>query len=175
MYYRSPTERVLVTKQNPVTYAEETLGVHVPWAEAQDRLALHANATARVASAKTELRILRASLDMHKMNARNLAPSMENWPEKVKDQEQFVRDVVARDTQVQYFETQIVVQHNNLDEAESDERHHRLGLEVLSSRMTELGGLLHFYAEVKRAETEMPVYVHETSGPIQTTQEHTQV
>ena len=158
-----------MTDKNPVKYAEDVLGVHVPWVEAQERLAAHAEVSKNVTFAKSELRILRASLEMHKANARTLAPSMQGWPEKVKEQEQFIRDVVTRDNQVVYFETQIIVHQNKLDEAEADERHHRLGLEVLSSRMTELGGLLHFYAEVKRAETE--AQVHGSTSPTQETQE----
>lgn len=150
---------------NPVTYAEQELGVHIPWQEAQDRLASHENATNTVTHFKNLLRMSKDYLEDAKREARAEAPSQIQFFDSlsVKERDQAVRDFIANSPKVTSVEQDIRSFQGDLDRAEGELKHHELGLKVLSSRMTELGGLLHFYAEVKRAETEESVIKSNTS------------
>lgn len=169
-----------MTKKNPVKYAENDLGVHQPWEEAQNRLSLYGIASDAIAEHKRELRTLKAQIEDAKHNVRTVAPSEVDFWDSMsqKDRDQAIKDKIADSDYITELEKRVREHQASLDTAESEARHHELGLKVLSSRMTELGGLLSFYAEVKRAETDAPVYIHEVSpqvdgstSPTQTTGE----
>lgn len=142
-----------MTKQNPVTYAEQVLGVHAPWQEVQERLSNHAAASESADETAIQLRATRRELEDRKRNITNLAPQSVNWPDKVTPQKEFIKRAIDNDEECLRLERSIEELQAAHDEYKSTARHHELGIHALSARMTELGGLLTFYSEVKRAET----------------------
>lgn len=142
-----------MTKQNPVKYAEEVLGVHVPWEEVQNRIQAHAAASRQADQTAIQLRSTRRELEDRKREITNLAPQSFNWPDKVTPQKEFIKRAIDNDEECLRMERSIEELQAAHDEYKSTARHHELGINALSARMTELGGLLTFYSEVKRAET----------------------
>lgn len=140
------------TKINPVEYAEKVLGVHLPWDEAQQRLEQHALAQDRMTMLRSNLRGLKNDLEAHKIELLNQGAAM--WPnDSVTARREKTKSLIASDGEHTRLEEAITECQFDLESAEADVRHHELGLHVLTARMTELGGLLNFYAEVKREIT----------------------
>lgn len=134
-------------------YAEETLDVHGPWQEAQRRLDSHASASERVTQNKAQIRGLKQTIEDRRRDIAAEAPSAAGYPSGVQARRDFVKLLVESDGAVSAAEDMIAVCQSVLEDAQAELRHHELGLSVLTARMTELGGLLHFYAEAKSAQT----------------------
>lgn len=149
----------MLSKLNPVQYAEQVLDVHGPWVEAQDRLKLHAEASESVDQFKREMRARKRLIDDRKLELASAAPLMPGWPDKgVTAQRDFIKQVVADDDKLRELEASVAECQSAIEEAQSQVRHHELGIGFLTARLTELGGLLHFYAEAKAAETQTSVH-----------------
>lgn len=139
--------------RNPVKYAEEHLDVHGPWKEAQFRLHEHFEASARVTATKSLIREHKRSIEDLKHEITALAPSLEGWPDKIMAQKDFIKLQIAESAEIQKHESTLASYQSEMEDAIAEARHHELGIGVLSARLVELGGLLHFYAESKHAET----------------------
>lgn len=154
-----------MTSKNPVKYAEDVLGVHLPWEEVQDRLSRHAAASQQADETAIQLRATRRNLEDRKRHITAEAPSFSDWPDKVTPQREYLKRLIDNDAECLKLERSIEELQAAHDEYKSTARHHELGINALSARMTELGGLLTFYAEVKRAETTSPVsYIRPASS-----------
>ena len=116
------------------------------------------------------LREKRRNLDDRKRYLTDGAPSYFDWPDKIGAQKEFVKKVIDNDNEVSNLEIEIDELQGDVDGLKSAIRHHELGINALAARMTELGGLLHFYAEVKRAETS-PTSITSPASPVSPTQE----
>lgn len=64
-----------------------------------------------------------------------------------------IKILVGGDEKIAEIEVDLSECQSVLDEANANLDHHKLGIGALTARMTELGGLLHFYAEAKHAQT----------------------
>jgi signal transduction histidine kinase len=139
--------------KNPVQYAEEVLDVHGPWEEAKSRLEQHTEASTRLFKVKQQVRAAKSDLDDQKRDIIARAPAMDGYPTNKTAQREFVKLLIEVDPDCIELQQTIADCQASLDDAQSDVKHHEIGLSVLSSRMAELGGLLHFYAAAKEAQT----------------------
>lgn len=155
-------------RKSAVQYAEEVLGVHVPWDEAQRRLELHAQASENVDLTRGELRANKQSLEDRKLEVATEAPSLAGYPEGVQARRDWTKLLIVNDEKIVKYEQQIAHLQTVLEDYQSQVKHHELGLHVLTARMTELGGLLMFYAAAKQAEN---TTLHTTVSPVS---QHTQ-
>lgn len=133
---------------NAVSYAEETLGVHKVWEEAQERLGLHSLAKSEYLEALKAIRSYESGMADRVATLvaeqRGLNPDM-----KVTAFREHMKAVEADDEAMKVFHTSLALAKDERDEAEQEMRHHELGLRALTARMTELAGLLEFYAAAK--------------------------
>jgi hypothetical protein len=138
--------------KNAVKYAEENLGVHVVWDEAQTRLEQHDDAK------NTYLTALRSVRDVkEKMRAREMTivsdergkfPDMKVTPFRDHIKAEFEADVV-----LSALRDELAGHESDRDRAKADMDHHSLGVQATTARMSELAGLLNFYSAAKAAET----------------------
>jgi hypothetical protein len=138
--------------KNPVSYAEDDLGVHVVWDEARARLDEHETAKARYLAALKSLRITERQITDRNMELvteqRGLQPEL-----KVTAFREHMKVVAAEDDTMVGLQSQLEDDKTERDEAKADMEHHELGLRALTARMHELAGLLEFYATAKSAQT----------------------
>lgn len=141
-----------VTAKNPVTYAEDTLGVHHVWDEAQTRLREHDTAKGAYLAAHAAIRaaeLLMADREAEIVNEeRGKHPDM-----KITEFKLHVKTVSQTDPIYAEHEEIVHAQKAVKETMEQEMRHHELGVRAATARMTELGGLLEFYAASKRAAT----------------------
>lgn len=142
---------------NPVRYAEETLDVHGPWTEAQERLAQHSDASVVATKAKGDIRTFRMQLKDRAAVIAADAPSQSGYPSGVQARREFIKLLISVDTETESLEDRIAECQATLEDAQADLKHHELGLHVLTARMTELGGLLQFYAVAKTTQISQSV------------------
>lgn len=141
---------------NPVEYAEKVLGIHTVYEEAQQRLDQHEASMQRIRELKNDLRNYRNQRTDKEMELVTLAPQM--WPhDSATARKEKLKLHMANDPDLRELDHKIDVCKFELDSAESEARHHELGLNVLSARMNQLGGVMHYYAEVKREITETTI------------------
>lgn len=133
---------------NAVQYAENTLGVHTPWSEAQTRLASHDSYTTAEVGAAALIRLLKDQIADYEAEVvsqwRADEPSLSATAFK-----QYVKDRLGVDTNWRKLRDDLTAHEVARDAAEAGRRHEEQGLRVLSARMEELAGLLHFYAAAK--------------------------
>jgi hypothetical protein len=138
-----------LTKQNAVTYAEDTLGVHVVWEEAQQRIEAHGLATEGALRAKRDIRDIEERITDREAeitsDERGANPDM-----KITAFKEHLKVAFANDSVHQALVAELANSQNVRDGHDADMRHHELGIRALTARMTELGGLLEFYAAAKR-------------------------
>jgi hypothetical protein len=129
-----------------VTYAEQTLGVHEVYSEAQQRLAVHKLASDQVVGCNRDLRVLHEALEMELLRvATDHAPNIPMGATKT-DARESTKQAQNQDIKVQAIRQEIARLESDRASAEADLKHHALGIQVLTARMTELGGLLSFYS-----------------------------
>lgn len=135
---------------NPVQYAEETLGVHDVWAECRERLAQHDASRTTYLDAVAQLRDLKAAVQTREAeitsDQRGEHPDM-----KITAFKEHLKVAFEEDTVHTAYRDEIAEQEIRRDNAESEMRHHELGIRALTARMHELAGLLEFYGAAKRA------------------------
>ncbi len=136
---------------NPVTYAEETLGVHDVYAECRTRLQGHDEARNIYLDAIAQLRDLRAAVTTRE--AEITSDERGEHPEmKITAFKDHLKVVFEADTVHMAYRDEIAIQEIRRDQAESEMRHHELGIRALTARMHELAGLLAFYGAAKEAK-----------------------
>jgi hypothetical protein len=138
---------------NPVEYAEKQLDVHGPWKEAQRREEAHGVALQKIATIKSRVRELKGLLTDREHELRSEAPSVPDFPTAIQAKRDFVKLMIESDTTCTSLVTHLAECQSMLEDAQADVKYHELGVTVLSARLTELGGLLHFYAAAKEAQT----------------------
>ncbi len=136
--------------KNPVDYAEEVLGVHQVWDEANTRLAAHEEAKNTFLTSLSGIRYLEEQIAVREAaivtEQRGEHPDM-----KIMEFKQHVATLLASDPDAMQHATDLREEKDTKERAEQDMRHHELGLRALTARMTELAGLLEFYAAAKQA------------------------
>lgn len=137
---------------NPVQYAEDHLGVHEVWKEAERRLIVHSDLTDQIKELNRRIRDAKDNLADREASivADNGAAIVGMSKTAAKEH---MKVVIDADPEIQRIRDQIATADAERAEADADLRHHDLGLKVLTARMQELGGLLEFYAAAKRNTT----------------------
>lgn len=139
-------------RKNAVQYAEEDLGVHVVWDEAQTRLEQHDEAK------NTYLNCLRQIRDLkERMRTREttiVSDERGKFPDmKVTPFRDHIKAEFEADSALQEYRDELAVIESDRDRAKADMDHHSLGVQATVARMSELAGLLHFYSAAKAAAT----------------------
>lgn len=143
---------------NPVVYAERTLGVHIPWEQSQALLVERDELSRQLVTLRGTVRNLKTILEDRTMEIRSDAPSHPEWPAKgVQEREKFVKVLIFLDESVQETNSNIEDAQEKLDSADARIKQIEVSLHVLTARMNELSGLLHFYAAAKAAEDRITV------------------
>lgn len=145
-------------RQNAVQYAEQTLGVHVPWEDAQRALASHQEHSDKSDELRRSIRGFKQAIDDRKMVIATEAPSHKDWPDGVQKQRDFTKVLYAMDENLGDLESSLDAAQADLDHSENARKHQEQVLYAVTARMNELGGLLHFYAAAKDAENRAPIY-----------------
>jgi chromosome segregation ATPase len=150
-------------RRSAVEYAEKVLGVHLPWDEALGRLLDHENATQAQAEIRNSIRTHKQRIEDRKFEVTTEAPSVEGYPDGVQARRDFVKVLLANDEQLGDLESTLDHLNSRLEHVSAEVKRHELALHVLVARMTELGGLLQFYAVAKQAEANPLVQVSPVS------------
>lgn len=138
---------------NPVKYAEETLGVHVPWADVQEHLEAHATETGEAIDLRKLLMQWKHAVEDRKVELRSLAPgAIPGYAEmSATAAKEAVKNWLDSDSDLRAAECQVDIVRNELDTVEASLKHRELALHGLTARMNELAGLLKFYTQAKQA------------------------
>jgi hypothetical protein len=142
-------------KMNPVEYAEKVLDVHGPWTQAQERLTHYEKAVDVAAEARTGIRRLKQQIADRRTEILTEAPlTVPNYMDLNTTQKRdAIKILVSGDAVCNQLEDEMDDVQSALEQAQAEIKYHEQGLFVFTARMTELGGLLNFYAEVKAAQT----------------------
>ncbi len=144
-------------KANAVQYAEETLGVHVPWDDSQDALERHDQFSNKCETLRGSIRGMKQRIEDRKLEVASEAPSSQGYPlDGVTKQRDFLKQLQAADKELSDLESKLDADQALLDHAEIGRKHQELRLFACTARMTELGGLLQFYAVAKAATASSP-------------------
>ena len=138
--------------KNAVQYAEEDLGVHVVWDEAQTRLDQHEECKNTYLAALRSIRDLKEKMRSREMtivsDERGKFPEMKVTPFRDHVKAEFEADAVLSD-----YRDELAVAESDRDRAKADMDHHSLGVQAATARMSELAGLLNYYSAAKAAAT----------------------
>lgn len=134
---------------NPVTYAEDTLGVHDVWTDAQRRLEQHAAAVAERAALTTAIRRLKVRITDREAELTSDLTAVHADVKTVTERNKLVKEGIQKDPQVQDMKSELDDLEATRDMVSADIARHEQGCHVLAARMTELGGLLNFYAAAR--------------------------
>jgi hypothetical protein len=138
---------------NPVTYAENTLGVHVPWDSAEDALARYEQQRDELAGKRNHLRAAVDYLDH--MVAETTANAIDiYWTTESEHgpklsqagADRYVKTVLAADPNIHDQEQKVQQLRADVELLEGACDILKIDLTVKAARMNELAGLLTFYA-----------------------------
>lgn len=133
---------------NPVSYAEDVLGVHAVWVEADERLAAHGKLVRERADLHKQIRTIKTRIVDRETDLTVDAPSA--FPDaSATERTRLLKVAFHKDAALQDMRAEEDDLQATLDMIDADVRHHETGLRVLSARMEELAGLLHFYASAR--------------------------
>lgn len=138
--------------KNAVQYAEDDLGVHEVWDEAQRRLNQHEDAKNIYLTAMRQVRELKEQMRTREMeivsDERGTNPDM-----KVTAFREHVKVCFENDADLTDYRSTLAMLESDKDRAKADMDHHALGVQATTARMSELAGLLNFYSAAKAAAT----------------------
>lgn len=132
---------------NPIAYAEETLGVHKVYIEAESLLAQYKTMSDTLKGVSADIRAHRAhEAELERAITASVDPSGATSKTALKELIKFAIEndpkIIEIREKIQEFEQARFVLETDMHFAE-------VHLRTLQSRMTELGGLLQFYAATK--------------------------
>lgn len=140
-----------------VKYAE-SLGVHDVHTEAREALAIHKTAQQQLVDANAERREI-----AERLNEREVELTAEQRAEyhelSATAFEKVIRGALQTDSQMKALRAELRESQARVDQAEADIREAEMTIRMLSARMTELGGLLTFFASAKNASNAAPTTV----------------
>lgn len=150
---------------NPVEYAEETLGVHSVYEEAERRYQLHAEASDALDRTSDEIRSVRASIEASEIELiSDLRGSEEAKGMSKTAFGDYLKEKLKEDADLRVWRIRLADLEGVRAEFERALKHHQLGIHLATARMEELGGLLEFYAAVKLVNNQTTV-THVSSLP----------
>jgi hypothetical protein len=139
--------------RTPVQYAETILGVHTEYEALESIITDLDDALKNQAALSVMVRQLRHSLSEReyeitcKVRAEYESSSQAAFDRKVKE-------LIDADPDVQSFRQEILNASNRADTQSAEVRTLEVRAKAKNSRLVELGGLLHYYASCKEAQTE---------------------
>ena len=134
---------------NPVLYAEQELGVHDVWNQAQQRLAQHAAAVAEKASLTTSIRRLKVRMADREAELTSDLIGLHADLKTATERTKAVKDGIQKDSQMRDLRAELDDLESTRDMITADISSHEQGCHVMAARMVELGGLLQFYAAAR--------------------------
>lgn len=138
---------------SPVDYAEQVLGVHEPWTSAQTRLDEYELALKTQALLKGRYKGVQIAIRDREFEVMTETPAKyQNASDTA--MRRYVKEEQEQDYRLRQLRSELHQVQLDLDNVEADVLRHSRALDVLTARMTELGGLLQFYAVVKQAQTQ---------------------
>lgn len=147
---------------NFVQYAEDKLGVHAPWDDAQRFITQHEEATTKLKELRPQIRSLKIQIDDRKLEiVTGAAGSWNDVAATVRKER--IKGLVDNDPDLRELEGELFDAQQALDHAEADIKHAEVVLHAVTARMIELGGLLTFYAINKSRE---PLAMNVTLKPL---------
>lgn len=139
-------------KKNPVQYAEEDLGVHEVWEQAQQRLDQHHQCKTTYLLSLRQIRELKERMRTREMeivsDERGKFPDMKQTPFR-----DHIKGAFEDDADLSTLRAGLAVLESERDQSKADMDHHALGVHATTARMSELAGLLNFYSAAKAAAT----------------------
>lgn len=138
-----------MTDKNPVKYAENTLGVHMPWEQASAVLKKIEQHRLQLVHLRSIMRHTKGVIEDRKLSILNEAPSRSDWPSSHTAQQSALKVLYQTDSGIIELNDEVERIQNKIEESEAEIKHGELELQVLIARMNELGGLLQFYAACK--------------------------
>ena len=145
----------MADRQNPVTYAEQTLGVHDVYRKAEARLD---ELQAAQAAATDARRVIRMAKDELADREREITNERRAENHEMTDTafKKAIKEWIAADKEHQRIQVKLREAESDRDAADADVKRHEHGVRVHAARMEELAGLLHFYAAVNQASIPNP-------------------
>lgn len=137
---------------NAVTYAEKDLGVHKVFEEAQERLTVHAVYSAERQDCNSRIRQIKSDqADREAVVAAELRG--QDPKASATAFKEMLKAALAADEETTHLREDLLAEESGRERAESEIHHHELGIRMLTARMEELAGLLHYYGAAKQAQT----------------------
>lgn len=134
---------------NPVKYAEEVLGVHEPWEEGQRRLEALGKNRAEKVDVRKAIRQLQSKIADREADVVIEVQGASLGSETKTELDRRKKDAIRADPSLQDYRSELDDLRTTEDMLDSDIKHDEAGLAFLAARMTELGGLLSFYAAAR--------------------------
>jgi hypothetical protein len=135
---------------NAVQYAENDLGVHSVYEEAERRLNAHDAATDVLAEALHQIRLLRSEIAAMERDIVSYAATLPEYSSLSKTAfRDAMKDAVKGNERMIDLQQKLSDAEQARDDAEIDVKHHALAVGLATARLNELGGLLQFYAASK--------------------------
>lgn len=138
------------SRTNPVHYAETTLGVHRVYEEAQKSLTKLGEASSELADASAQRRSL-GEMQTEKEAELISAERAANPEMSATAFDAHIRQMFRAHPDMRKIRYLVGEAQNRVDAATAALRVHEAAVRTHSARMTELGGLLSFYAAAKSA------------------------
>lgn len=143
-------------KVDPISYAEESLGVHRVFEEGERRYELHAEASDALDRTSDEIRSVRAEIEASEIELVSDLRAQQNDMSKTAFGE-FLKERLKEDADLRVLRTRLAHLEGVRAEYERQVKHHQLGVHLATARMEELGGLLEFYAACKLVNNQTTV------------------
>ncbi len=134
---------------NPVEYAENTLGVHTVFAEAEARLLNYKAASDLILDLNGDIRSTKDNLVSREGVIIAEQGATTAGMTKVAAKE-YLKEILDDDPEMGRLHDKLANLESERHVADADLRHEGLAVKMLTARMEELGGLLIFYAAAKR-------------------------
>lgn len=136
---------------NPVKYAEGTLGVHDVWEESQKRMTRLETALAERSEGVTAIRRLKSAIADRERDLTSDLTAEHADAKTATERNRLVKEGLRADARLQDLRSELDELQATQDLLDGEVKLHETGLHVLAARMSELGGLLQFYAGARKS------------------------
>ena len=127
--------------KDPIAYAEDTLGVHEVYAEANRRYEAHAEVSERLDLTAHEIKALKRNIEDREIEVTSGERAKEHGLSKTAFGEH-LKEVLREDEQLRGMRNQLSHLEALRNGDEITLRHHALGVQLAAARMNELEGLV---------------------------------
>lgn len=135
---------------NPVEYAEQELGVHTVYEELEAALLIHEECSGRVSACRVQIRRIEAEIADKEAEILDQVWA-DHSGESGAEKERIYKRKVSNSSTIRRLKADVRDHEDELEREKAAQHHASLKCAALSARLTELGGLLTFYAAAKLA------------------------